>query len=95
MSPLYWKVCGITNEADARAAVAAGANALGFVFWSQSPRAIDLDTAAEVARQVPEDVARRVKELLEQAPSTPEATVARRLGLRSRSWRAPQRLRRL
>ncbi len=56
MSPLYWKVCGITNEADARAAVVAGANALGFVFWSQSPRAIDLDTAAEVARQVPEDV---------------------------------------
>ncbi len=56
MSGLYWKVCGITNEADARAAVAAGANALGFVFWPHSPRLIDLDTAAEVARQVPESV---------------------------------------
>ena len=56
MSSLYWKVCGITNEADARAAVAAGANALGFVFWPHSPRVIDLDTAAEVARQVPDYV---------------------------------------
>ena len=32
------KVCGITCEQDARVAVAAGANALGFNFWPGSPR---------------------------------------------------------
>ncbi len=32
------KVCGITNEEDALAAIDAGASALGFNFWSGSPR---------------------------------------------------------
>ena len=40
------KVCGITSEADARAAIEAGANALGFNFWPRSPRYIAAEAAA-------------------------------------------------
>lgn len=50
------KICGITNEDDARAACEAGANSLGFNFYKESPRHV---TAAEVARfraQLPENV---------------------------------------
>src|SRR5437773_565049 len=35
------KICGITNLADARAAIAVGANMLGFNFYRQSPRFIE------------------------------------------------------
>jgi phosphoribosylanthranilate isomerase len=46
------KICGTTNLRDAELAVAAGADALGFIF-SPSPRAIDLDAAAEIIRGLP------------------------------------------
>jgi phosphoribosylanthranilate isomerase len=35
------KVCGITRLEDARVASSLGASALGFIFWPDSPRAID------------------------------------------------------
>jgi len=47
------KICGITNLADALAAVEAGADALGFVFHPASPRHISVAAARAVARQLP------------------------------------------
>jgi len=47
------KICGITRPEDAKAAVDAGANALGFVFWPGSPRFIDPYRARAIVRRLP------------------------------------------
>jgi len=47
------KICGLTREADVDAAVEAGADALGFVFYPPSPRYVTPQRAAELARRVP------------------------------------------
>jgi phosphoribosylanthranilate isomerase len=54
--PFLIKICGITNEEDARAAIHAGANALGFNFYAKSPRYIDLARARAIAEGVPAGV---------------------------------------
>ena len=46
------KICGITRAEDAEAAVAAGAGAIGFVFWPESPRFIDPYRARKIAALV-------------------------------------------
>ncbi|MCL2525202.1 MAG: phosphoribosylanthranilate isomerase [Betaproteobacteria bacterium] len=51
------KICGLTREADVDAAVAAGADAIGFVFYPPSPRYVTPQRAAELARRVPPFVA--------------------------------------
>ena len=47
------KICGLTREQDVAAAVAAGADAMGFVFHPSSPRAVSIETAAALAARVP------------------------------------------
>jgi phosphoribosylanthranilate isomerase len=47
------KVCGITNRADAEAAVACGANALGFNFYPRSTRYIGIGDAAKIVAGLP------------------------------------------
>ncbi len=47
------KICGITRAQDLDAAVAAGADAVGFVRYAKSPRHVPLARAAELARRLP------------------------------------------
>ena len=47
------KICGLTREADVDAAVAAGADAIGFVLYAKSPRYVTPARAAELARRLP------------------------------------------
>jgi len=72
------KICGITRPEDARVAVDRGADALGLVFYPESPRAVSLEQAADVAAEVPPFVslvalfvdatATRVREVLDALP---------------------------
>jgi phosphoribosylanthranilate isomerase len=52
------KICGITTEAAAQAAVEAGADALGFVFWPESRRWVNRENARRIIRGLPEGIAR-------------------------------------
>ena len=47
------KICGITRADDARVAVAAGARAIGLVFWPDSPRFVDPYRARRIAATLP------------------------------------------
>ena len=47
------KVCGLTREQDVDAAVAAGVDAIGFVLYAPSPRAVTAQRAAQLAARLP------------------------------------------
>lgn len=52
------KICGITNADDCLAAAEAGASAIGFNFYTRSPRYLTPDTARELAALLPPSVMR-------------------------------------
>lgn len=76
---MWIKICGTTNMEDARASLAAGAGALGFIF-APSPRRIDIKAAWEIVEALTTDVEtvgvfvdehpRRVGEICGQIPFT-------------------------
>lgn len=47
------KICGITRIEDALAAVEAGADAIGLVFYGKSPRAVSIERAAAILQALP------------------------------------------
>ena len=53
MSRTRIKICGLTREADVDEAVAAGADALGFVLYDKSPRHVSLDRAPTLIARMP------------------------------------------
>lgn len=73
------KICGLTREQDVDAAVAAGADAVGFVQYAKSPRHVTIARAAELASRLPpfvtpvllfvNEAPQRVLESLERIPN--------------------------
>ena len=47
------KICGLTREQDVDAAVASGVDAIGFVMYAPSPRAVTVERAAELSKRLP------------------------------------------
>jgi hypothetical protein len=58
MPELWIKICGIRSAADIEAAAAAGADALGFVFYEPSPRHLAIGAARMLQEAVPAHVER-------------------------------------
>jgi phosphoribosylanthranilate isomerase len=71
------KVCGVTRLEDARAAIDAGADWLGFIVRGESPRHVEASLAADIIGALPETVAVAVM----VSPGPDEAlSVANRMG---------------
>lgn len=78
MSRVRIKICGLTRARDVDAAVAAGADALGFVFTRRSKRFVNIEAARELVARVPAFVSRvglfmdqdaaEVQEVLNEVP---------------------------
>ncbi|WP_126974620.1 phosphoribosylanthranilate isomerase [Frigidibacter oleivorans] len=52
------KICGLSTPSQVAAVASAGADYVGFVFFPKSPRHLEVDTAAALARSVPAGIAR-------------------------------------
>jgi phosphoribosylanthranilate isomerase len=73
------KICGITNAADALAAIEAGANLLGFNFYPKSPRHIAEAIAAKIRPELPKKV--KAVGIFVNAPSADVAAIRKSLKL--------------
>ncbi|MDI3514376.1 MAG: phosphoribosylanthranilate isomerase [Rhodocyclaceae bacterium] len=76
MSRTRIKICGLTRAQDVRAAVDGGADAIGFVFYPPSPRAVSIEQAAELVALLPPFVT-SVGLFVNPAPGEVEAVLER------------------
>jgi phosphoribosylanthranilate isomerase len=79
MAKVKVKICGITNWTDARRAVEAGAQFLGFNFYRRSPRYIQPAAARRIIRRLPDGIA--AVGVFVNEPEANMLTIARRVGL--------------
>lgn len=73
--PTRVKICGITRPSDAQAAAAAGADAIGLVFYRPSPRHVTIDAARTILAALPPFVT-RVGLFVDAPPEEIEAVLA-------------------
>jgi phosphoribosylanthranilate isomerase len=79
MAKVKVKICGITNWTDARRAVEAGAQFLGFNFYRPSPRYIQPAAARRIIRRLPDGIT--VVGVFVNEPESSMLAIARRVGL--------------
>lgn len=70
------KICGITSIKDALAAVRHGADAIGLVFYAQSPRNVSIAQAAEIVAALPAFIS-AVGLFVDAAPEEIQAVLAK------------------
>jgi phosphoribosylanthranilate isomerase len=76
---MFVKICGITNREDAMAAIDAGAQALGFIFYPPSPRSVTVEQIEDWVGGLPAEIW-KVAVFVDEAPEYIEG-VAARVGL--------------
>src|SRR5262245_54166344 len=75
MSRLWVKICGMTTPDAIAAAADAGADAVGFVFYAESPRHLTIDRAVELQAHVPSAL-QRVAVFLHPATALVQRVIA-------------------
>jgi phosphoribosylanthranilate isomerase len=77
--PFQVKFCGVTTVEDARQVVQAGADAIGFNFWSRSKRYVAPELAKSIASDLPASC-RRIGVFVDEAPQR-VAEIVQQVGL--------------
>ncbi|WP_376792179.1 N-(5'-phosphoribosyl)anthranilate isomerase [Thermoflexus sp.] len=78
----FVKICGITDLEDARVAVAAGADALGFVLYPKSPRFVSPERAAAIAAAIRQEAPHvRLVGVFVNEPASQVRALMARIGL--------------